>query len=219
MTRFTKFSRNLLVLVAIASPAGALLTDQESSNNSIATAAIQLTPGVTAISDAGVFTFTAGGGDTDYLGIGGLVAGDIVTVSTTPLADPPNLEHPDTIVGLFDSTQTMLCVFDDAFNNQLDAFPMGFGSLCRFEVPVDGDYFVGVTGYSAAPFDGAHFEAGAYTLTVTITPLPEPGVMLQLAAGVLGVAALPARRHRRARGAGRRAIPFWDRAPGADPLT
>ena len=136
-------------------------------------------------------------GDTDYLGIGGLLAGDIVTMSTTPLNDPPDLESPDTIVGLFDSTGTMLCVFDDAFNNQLDEFLMGYGSLCRFEVPADGNYFVGITGFSAAPFDGAHFEEGLYALTLTITPLPEPGVMLQLASGVLGLAALQAC-HRRA---------------------
>ena len=187
---------SMLMLVAIASPARALLTDQEPSNNSIATAAIQMTGDVAISSDAGVFTFAAGGGDTDYLGIGGLLAGDIVTMSTTPLNDPPDLESPDTIVGLFDSTETMLCVFDDAFNNQLDEFLMGYGSLCRFEVPADGDYFVGVTGFSAAPFDGAHFEEGLYSLTLTIVPLPEPGVMLQLASGVLGLAALQAWRRR-----------------------
>jgi hypothetical protein len=183
-----------LMLVAIAPPARALLTDQEPSNNSIATAAIQMTGGTTISSDAGVFTFGVGGGDTDYLGIGGLNAGDIVTMSTTPLVDPPDLESPDTIVGLFNSTETMVCLFDDAFNNQLTEFLMGFGSLCRFEIPADGDYFVGVTGFSAAPFDGAHFEEGPYALTLTIVPLPEPGVILQLASGTLALAMLGRRR-------------------------
>jgi len=183
-----------LMLVAIASPARALLTDQEPSNNSIATAAIQMTGDVTIKSDAGILTFTLGGGDTDYLGLGGLSAGDVIIMSTTPLEDPPDFEHPDTIVGLFDSTETMLCVFDDAYNNQLTEFLMGFGSLCRFEIPADGDYFVGVTGYSAAPFDGAHSEEGAYALTLTIMPLPEPGVMLQLASGALALAMLDKRR-------------------------
>jgi hypothetical protein len=153
-----------------------------------------MTAGATISSEPGVFTFGAGGGDTDYLGIGGLTAGDVVTVSTTPLVDPPDLENPDTIVGLFNSTETMLCVYDDAFNNQLDDFPMGYGSLCRLEIPADGDYFVGVTGLSETPFDGAHIEEGPYSVTVTIAPLPEPGAMLQLASGVLALAALQARR-------------------------
>jgi len=185
-----------LMLVSIAAPAGALLTDQEPSNNSVLTASIQMTEDVTIKSDAGVFSFTAGGGDTDYLGIQDLVAGDIVTVSTTPLADPPDLESPDTIVGLFDSSGAMLCVFDDAYNNQLEEFLRGFGSLCRLEIPANGDYFVGVTGFSATPFDGNHSEEGTYSLTVTITPLPEPGVVFQLASGVLCLAALRARRAR-----------------------
>jgi hypothetical protein len=99
-------------------------------------------------------------------------------------------------VGLFTDSGTVLCVGDDAYNNDLDQFPTGFGSLCRFEIAVDGDYFVGVTGFSAIPFDGAHFEEGAYSLTVTITAVPEPGVLLQLVSGVLGLAALQARRRR-----------------------
>jgi len=185
-----------LILVAIASRAGALLTDQEPSNNSVMTAAIQMTEEMTIKSDAGILTLKPGGGDTDYLGIGGLVAGDIVTISTTPLVDPPDMESPDTIVGLFDAGGTILCVFDDAYNNEMDEFPMGYGSLCRLEIAADGDYFVGVTGYSASAFDGAHFEQGSYALTVTITPLPEPGVVLQLATGVIGLAALHARRRR-----------------------
>ncbi len=191
-----KLFLSMLMLIAIALPAGAVLTDQESSNNSVATAAIQMTPNGVVSSDAGLFNFGAGGGDTDYLGIGGLLRGDIVMVSTTPLNDPPNLENPDTIVGLFNDSGGMECVGDDAYNNDLDEFPTGFGSLCRFEIAVGGDYFVGVTGFSAIPFDGAHFEEGAYSLTVTVTALPEPGVLLQLASGVLGLAALQARRRR-----------------------
>ncbi len=187
---------SMLMLIAIALPAGAVLIDQESSNNSIATTTIQMTPTGVVSSDAGLFTFGAGGGDTDYLGIGGLLAGDTVIVSTTPLNDPPDFESPDTIVGLFTDSGAMVCVFDDAYNNEMTEFLMGFGSLCRFEIAVDGDYFVGVTGFSAIPFDGAHFEEGAYSLTVTITALPEPGVLLQLASGVLGLAALQARRRR-----------------------
>jgi hypothetical protein len=190
------FSSTLL-LVAIASPAAALLSDEEPSNNNIANASIQMPipPNENVMSvDTGVLTFTVGGGDLDYLGIGGLLAGDVVNLSTTPLGDPPDFEIPDTIVGLFSDNGAAECVGDDAFNNDLDQFPTGFGSLCRFEIPTDGDYFIGVTGFSAVPFDGAHFEEGKYSLTVNVTRLPEPGVLLQLASGVLGLAALHARR-------------------------
>jgi hypothetical protein len=190
------FSSTLLLIV-IASPAAALLSDEEPSNNSIANASIQMPipPNESVVSvDAGVFTFTVGGGDLDYLGIGGLLAGDVVNLSTTPLGDPPAFETPDTIAGLFSDNEASECVGDDAFNNDLDQFPTGFGSLCRFEIPTDGDYFIGVTGFSPVPFDGAHFEEGKYSLIVSVTRLPEPGVLLQLASGVLGLAALHARR-------------------------
>ena len=190
--------RNLLVLmlVLLAAPAGAALTEDEPSNNEIATAAIQIVPAGAVSSNAGMLSFTAGGDDSDYLGIAGLMAGDIVMVSTTPLGDPPYFEIPDTIVGLFDDLETAQCVGDDAFNNDLDQFPTGFGSLCRVEILTDGDYFVGVTGYSPVPFDGDHLEVGEYALSVTVIALPEPGMMLQLASGLLGLLALHARRRR-----------------------
>ena len=95
---------------------------------------------------------------------------------------------------MFSDSGATECVGDDAFNNDLDQFPTGFGSLCRFEIARDGDYFIGVTGFSPAPFDGAHFEEGKYSLTVNVTRLPEPGVLLQLVSGVLGLAALHSRR-------------------------
>ena len=152
-----------LLLVVTASPAAALLNDQEPSNNNIGTAPIQMSipPNENVVStDSGLLTFRLGGGDLDYLGIGNLLAGDIVIMSTTPLGDPPAFEIPDTIVGLFSDSGVAECLGDDAFNNDLDQFPTGFGSLCRIEIPADGDYFVGITGFSADPFDGAHFEGG-----------------------------------------------------------
>ena len=193
------FSSTLL-LVVIAWPAAALISDEEPTNNSIANASIQISipPDENVMSvEAGLLTFTLGGGDLDYLGISGLLAGDVVNLSTTPLGDPPVFEIPDTIVGLFSDNGNVECVGDDAFNNDLDQFPTGFGSLCRFEIPTDGDYFIGVTGFSAVPFDGAHFEEGKYSLTVNVTRIPEPGALLQLVSGALGLAALHARRRRK----------------------
>ena len=160
---------SMLTLLAIVSPAAAVLTDQEPSNNSMSTAAIQMTRGAAGAvtTNGGVFSFTTGGGDMDFLRIGALFAGDVVVVLTTPQDDPPDLQDPDTLVGLFNSTETLLCLYDDAFNNDLDFFPKGMGSLCRLEIPAAGDYFVGVTGdNNSIPFDGVHSEEGDYTLTV-----------------------------------------------------
>jgi len=183
-----------LALLATASPAAALLGDHEPSNDSMSTAAIQFTPGAKVTADGGRFSLAAGGGDIDFVGIGGLFVGDIVTLSTTPMVDAPDFELPDTIIGLFNSTGTRLCEGDDAFNNDLDNFPTGLGSLCRFQVTADGDYFVGVTGFSATPFDNAHSEEGEYSLTVTVTSVPEPGLLLQLVSGLLGLVVLDKRR-------------------------
>jgi len=182
-----------LMLVVFASPAAALLSDQEPLNNVIATAPIQMSipPDENLVrTDSGLLTFRRGGGDLDYVGIGGLLAGDIVNLLTTPLVDRPAFEKPDTIAGLFSDGGAVECIGDDAYNNDLDPVPTGFGSLCRVEIPADGDYFAGVTGYSAAAFDGGHFEEGMYALTVSVTRLPEPAVLLQLVSGVLGLAAL-----------------------------
>ncbi len=186
----------VLALVVSTAPAAAQLLDEEPSNDSISTATIQLTPSAAVNVGIGRFTLEAGAGDIDFIGVGGLFAGDVVTVSTTPLTDSPHFESPDTIAGVFDSDGTELCLGDDAFNNDLDVLPRGFGSLCRFELPADGDYFVGVTGWSSVPFDGSHFESGEYSVAVTITALPEPGALRQIAAGLLALTALATRRRR-----------------------
>ena len=91
----------LLVLV-LAAPAGAAITDQEPANDAIATAPISFIKTGPVTTNGGKLALVAG--DIDFLGIAALSAGDIVTVSVTPLDDPPNLEDPDTVVGLFDST-------------------------------------------------------------------------------------------------------------------
>ena len=187
---------SVLTLFVIASPAAALLVDHEPSNNHVSTATIEFIPSGVVTTDGGKFSLSVGGGDSDLIGIGDLFAGDVVTVSTTPLGDPPDFEDPDTIVGIFSFTGTELCVGDDALNNDLDPFPTGFGSLCRFEIKTNGDYWVGVTGFSPNPFDGSHLEEGRYTLTVTVTAVPEPGLLLQLASALLGLVVLDKRRRR-----------------------
>jgi hypothetical protein len=197
------------MLVLLAAPAGAALTDDEPCNDAIAPsgscpsgAPIQLVSLGAGVTTSGSDGFSLTFRNSDFFGITGLVAGDIVVVSTTPLEDPPFLQDPDTVVGLFDSatidpTTERLCIGDDAFNTDLPPVA-GFGSLCRFEIQTAGTYFVGITGFDSdgTVFDDNHFKDGDYALTVTVISAPEPGGMLQLAAGVVGVWALNKRRLR-----------------------
>jgi hypothetical protein len=184
------------MLLLLAMPAGATLTDDEPLNDDIATAPIQIV-GATMVADVGKLALIPG--DTDYVGIGSLIAGDTVTVSTTPVTEQmvDDFENPDTIIGIFDVNSVMECLNDDAFNNDLDTFPMGYGSLCRFRVVVPGDYFVGVTGFSGVAFDGTHSQSGNYVLSVNVVQLPEPGVLVQLGTGLLGLGLLDKRRRRK----------------------
>ena len=228
-----------LMVLMLAAPAGAIITDEEPANDTVATAPIQLfkTGGPVTI-DAGEFELIAG--DIDFVGIATLSPGDVVTVTTTPLEDA-DLEVPDTIVGVFDSSTTdpthmILCRLDDAPNNDLiddgggpSARILGRGSLCRFGITAPGHYYVGVTGFrpkdpptcdpaappghpdecSSFPFDGGiglvpcveddgeALTCGSYQLTIAVNHLPEPGVILQLVSGGIGLAWLNRRRNRR----------------------
>jgi len=212
----------VMMLVWVAPrPAAAVLTDDEPSNDAIGTAAVQIVSTASVTMDGGEFTLIFG--DTDYLGIGSLAVGDIVTVSTTPL-DDVLFKDPDTMIGLFTSGGSRACEGDDSINNELANPPGGRGSLCRFVIDSAGTWYVGVTGFSDPPFNGNHFESGVYELHVTInavvapptatptstptstptatptpTPTPEPDVVLQLVSGGVGLAWLQRRRNRRVR--------------------
>ncbi len=186
----------LMMALFVPRPAGSVLTDDEPSNDLISTAAIQIIPTAAVTTDGGEFILRIT--DIDYLGIGNLMVGDIVTLSTTPLDDAV-FSDPDTIIGLFDSSETKKCEGDDSFNNELALPPGGLGSLGRFEIDSAGTWFVGVTGFGEVPFDGNHLESGVYQLVVTINALPEPGAMLQLISGGAGLAWLQRRRTRKMR--------------------
>jgi hypothetical protein len=188
-----------LILVVIATPAAALLTDDEPANDSIATAPIQMDRSQavdTVTTDGGEFSLTVG--NNDFIGISGMLPGDIIEVVTTPLEDPPVFEIPDTVLGLFNSATTdpttmRLCIGDDAGNNDLDLFLVGFGSMCRLQLQFAGTYYLGITGLSSGvPFDGTHLEAGNYAVAVTV--IPEPGLILQLISGGVGLGWLHRRR-------------------------
>ena len=222
------------MLLVLTAPAGAVLTDDEPCNDEIAAsggcpsgAPIQMVKTGRVTTDAGELELVAG--DIDFLGIAALSAGDIVTVTTTPLEDPPDFEAPDTMVGVFDSTTDpggeILCLGNDEANNDLVNCPggdcVGWGSLCRFLITAPGDYWVGVTGFretrpagctpgvggncDSYPFDGgtgpipcaepdSPDTCGLYQVTIGV--LPEPGMLLQLASGLLGLVVLDKRRRR-----------------------
>ncbi len=194
MTRFGP-SLFLAVLVLLAAPAGAVLFDDEGANDDISTAGIQVTMTALETVEGGTLALVAG--DLDYVGIESLFPGTIVEVSTMPMQGSA-FDAPDTIIGVFDAGGTAVCLNDDAFNN--DDFE-GLGSLCRFLIDTAGDYYVGVTGFSPVPFDGNHSEAGDYVLTVTV--VPEPGMMLQLVSGVAGLLGLNRIRVRKSRAVAR----------------
>jgi hypothetical protein len=101
----------LALIVFIAPPASAIITDVEPANDSIATAPIQIMKTGRVTIDAGELELVAG--DIDFVGIATLITDDIVTVTTTPL-DDADLEIPDTIVGLFDSGTRILHIWSSA---------------------------------------------------------------------------------------------------------
>jgi hypothetical protein len=199
-----------MLVLFVPGPVGAALTDDEPSNDAIGTPP-QMVPTAAVTTDAGEFELTSN--DYDYVAIGNLAVGDIVTVSTTPL-DDDFFKFPDTMIGLFDSGGARKCDNDDSINNELAQFPGGKGSICRLTIDSAGTWYVGVTGFTEPPFTGNHFELGTYDLHVTInalvppgptptptasptvtptptpTPTPEPGLLLQLASGVLALAVL-----------------------------
>jgi hypothetical protein len=214
-----------LMLLVLAAPTGAIITDQEPANDNISTAPLVISKTGPVTTDGGELVLVAG--DIDFLGLEALSAGDVVTVSTTPLDDSA-FQVPDTIVGLFDGTTVILCRVDDSQNNDMDNCPggdcPGWGSLCRFQIPAPGNYHVGVSGFRSVfppgcdpavppgctsfPFDGGigpvpceesdgdTITCGNYQVTIAVNAVPEPGVVLQLVSGGIGLAFLYRRRTR-----------------------
>ena len=169
---------SVLFALLFAAPARALLTDDEPANNAIATAGTQLTRLNGPVADAGFFSLFEG--DVDFVGIAALVVGDVITAVTTPLEDE-FLEMPDTVLGLFDAQGQLLAFNDDAAN---DDDGDGFGSLIRYRVLEDGDYYVGVSGALDLDFEGDHSEDGRYALSLSVAPIPEPSTIVLLGAGI-----------------------------------
>ena len=136
-----------LMVSMLAAQAGAIITDVEPANDSVATAPVQVIKVGPVTTDGGELELVPG--DIDFVGIAALSTGDIITVTTTPL-DDADFEVPNTIVGVFDSSTTdpttmILCRGNDIENNELitqGQNSIGYGSICRFGITAPGDYYV-----------------------------------------------------------------------------
>jgi hypothetical protein len=155
----------ILMILLAHTPAGASsLVDDEDANDSIDTAGIQIPR--ERDPSAYVGEFNLGPNDVDFVGLGPLVEGDVITAISTPLEDG-FFNFPDTAFGVFDAAGDLLLFNDDAGNE-------GFGSGLRFRVEEDGAHFLGVTGWEDEGFMGFHEEEGDYALTISVLPVPLP---------------------------------------------
>ncbi len=177
-----RVAASLLASVCAVSVASADIVESE-LNNTFGTADV-IVRGAAPWADLGLLRLggAGGAGDIDFFSIS-LNAGEQIIISTTPMDDPPGHTDPDTVLGIFDSGGTLLDFDDDD--------GIGLGSSLFYDVTATDTYFIGITGFPDFDFTGGdHGEAGLYVLSVKI--VPAPGVL-----GVLGAAALFARRRRR----------------------
>jgi hypothetical protein len=163
-----KLLMTVLFALGIASHAPAIIVETE-FNNAFGSAD-PITRPITLVgtfNDVG--TLALGDGfDVDFFSIQ-LMAGETLTLQTTPLDDSVNFS-PDTQIGVFDPSH--MEVFDD------DSGP-GFGSLLTYTAPTSGTYYFAVTGWSDDDYNGTddvdgggHGEIGAYELSLGLAPEP-----------------------------------------------
>lgn len=177
----------LLLLVAAAF--GRAQTFVETEPNDTFATANALSSGVPPYSLTGDPTLIAN--DVDYFRIH-LVPNTALSAVAQPLVSDFT---PNTILGLFDSTSThALLRFNDDFGDTA-------ASAFTYRVATEGDYFIGVTGFGKTAanggFTGTHSQIGGYQLTVSVspTPVPEPGTFAALGVGAIAFL----RRRRRGR--------------------
>jgi hypothetical protein len=100
---------------------------------------------------------------------------------------------------LFDSNGMLLFENDDAGNEGESGLNPNLasdnpfvpteirGSALRALIPVDGVYYLGVSGFSDASYVGDHIESGRYALLVGV--VPEPASLALALLGMVGCAA------------------------------
>jgi len=152
----------ILLMLFSASPVWAsTIADVEDANDAVATAPIQIAPEPDPNAHVGVLHL--GIGDVDFVGLGPLAVGDVLTAVSTPLES--DFYSPDTVLGVFDAAGHRLKFNDDSPG-------VGFGSALSFEVSAEEVYFLAISGYGDPTFQGFHGESGDYALTVSVLPAP-----------------------------------------------
>jgi hypothetical protein len=164
-----------LLLAGGATPARALLIDQEPANDDRFSTPTVIARSPTLVTDIGRMrlndTATCqafAGCDLDFVRLAGLRPGDMV-LATTTLRPDLGAAEPDTVLGLIDADGFLVAI-EDSFE---------LASRIGFVVGADGDYVLGVTGAGdELSFIGDHAETGRYELSVAILPAPPAGETL-----------------------------------------
>lgn len=155
----------MFLMMLMSAPAGAgSIVDDESANDLIETAGIQIPRDADPSAYVGNFMLIAG--DVDFVGLESLAAGDVITAVTTPL-EGDGFANPDTLLAVFDTAGFLVAYNDDAGG-------LSPGSALAFEVVSDGEYFVAVSGYGDPTFEGIHNKSGRYALTISLIPVSAP---------------------------------------------
>jgi len=159
-----------IMVLAISGSAYSSIIETE-PNNTMATADVMSSPTSYPWSDVGICSLDSSGSDIDYFKIWLTDSSTVMTVVTTPL--DVLFTDPDTLLGLFDSSGTLLVSNDDSGGTN--------GSTIMYNITSTGWYYIAVTGSGDTNFNGDyHGEVGNYMLTVSVVPEPATLVLLGL---------------------------------------
>jgi len=161
---------SVVVVLVISGSAFSAIIETE-PNDTMATADVISSPTSYPWSDVGICSLDSSGSDIDYFKIWLNDADTVMTVVTTPLTVP--FTSPDTLLGLFDSSGTLLVSNDDSGGTN--------GSTVMYDITTSDWYYIAVTGSGDTNFAGIdHGETGNYMLTVSVVPEPATLAMITL---------------------------------------